>query len=1064
MKATMKIKSNALLTYLIVAILIFFQAFFANAELQNVSCVEGINFNLDPIFRLDSGVSSATGFFVSKDGLFLTNQHVIDDDFGTKKPQKDSQLQGIISFYKTECNGNLCDNIEYEEEPLNFFVDFELVAFGDETYNYVLDDTDAFITYDFALLRVKEFDSISDNGIKLNTRGYLKLNNLIPAKGDTLQFAGFPNSCDNIDYDPMTYNLGAIFEFEDTDHPEKVGRYVRFSATSGPGASGSPVFDSKNNLVALLNRGRVNLPLFKDYSEALFISSIWNQIKQFFPPTPPIITLDKPADHLSGVVRIAAKTEEQQGEGITKLIYKIDGQEIETVNFNNVDSVEHTIIWDSSKYACYSQNSEITVEAYDNDSNDADSPTTPSVGTLAVAIMNNPVINIVNKPVTLNKNTFFDLEGYLTADGNGIDAELVCAAIGGTASQACANTAQDGYFSIDTLQAPSNPGTYVITIHSTLDAGCPVSETIPISVVDPATGYDLAVSTFTEVIDYIVEPGESIQLSANFVNNGDFPQELSVNWYFYPPGSGTPSQKFEGISYGEILPTHVVPGSQRFTLGEDAATGFWNVMVLVSTDKDEDLSNNMIETSFYVGDRTDSFYRYTLHNEIQREYTAESYSGYSVEVKAVQDSDCRTLYSINGNEETLYPNDMFTVNNEQMIFIHDGCSPVYNDADWALFKLFSSPPDYIYTMTAKNNVVYPGGNVVFQFSEKPRNCAVISEYKDGSIIEDWNFDTKNVDGIDEFVFNVPEDAVPKQYEALIKFDFYDVGEKLAQKVEFEVLSKHDVRLSNLLPVNGFEIETGKVVSISADLTSVKGIDEIAAVSLVIKNQTDTIYTSASSIRIIGTTTAKFQTNWDTIGIVPGSYTVELRVDINDDSDLSNNFLSSSINIVEASVNPPPLADSGGPYEGQVYKPVLLNADNSSDDGSIVQYEWDLDGDGVYETVTTEPTFSHTWTEVYSGKINLKVTDNLGAFATTDTTVIISLLTTLIGDLNEDGVVDIFDLVLVSGSFGRQTGDSILPAWIDIGDGSAADLADINNDGLVNTADLELVSGHFGEIK
>jgi Ca2+-binding EF-hand superfamily protein len=57
----------------------------------------------------------------------------------------------------------------------------------------------------------------------------------------------------------------------------------------------------------------------------------------------------------------------------------------------------------------------------------------------------------------------------------------------------------------------------------------------------------------------------------------------------------------------------------------------------------------------------------------------------------------------------------------------------------------------------------------------------------------------------------------------------------------------------------------------------------------------------------------------------------------------------------------------------------------------------------------------------------------------------------VGDVNADGMVDVYDLILVSSAFGSsQTKKEWNPN------------ADINNDNIIDIYDLILVASHFGE--
>ena len=59
--------------------------------------------------------------------------------------------------------------------------------------------------------------------------------------------------------------------------------------------------------------------------------------------------------------------------------------------------------------------------------------------------------------------------------------------------------------------------------------------------------------------------------------------------------------------------------------------------------------------------------------------------------------------------------------------------------------------------------------------------------------------------------------------------------------------------------------------------------------------------------------------------------------------------------------------------------------------------------------------------------------------------------TLVGDVNGDGVVDIYDVVMVAVAFGSKPGD---PNW--------NQAADLNDDAMVDIYDVVTVSSYFGE--
>jgi PKD repeat protein len=89
-------------------------------------------------------------------------------------------------------------------------------------------------------------------------------------------------------------------------------------------------------------------------------------------------------------------------------------------------------------------------------------------------------------------------------------------------------------------------------------------------------------------------------------------------------------------------------------------------------------------------------------------------------------------------------------------------------------------------------------------------------------------------------------------------------------------------------------------------------------------------------------------------------TVEVTVTVVDSGGQTANASATTTVVVPPS---PPTAALDAPAEAAVNRSVTLDASNASDEGTITEYRWDVDGDGEIEQTTTAPTLAHTYTEV-----------------------------------------------------------------------------------------------------
>jgi PKD repeat protein len=153
------------------------------------------------------------------------------------------------------------------------------------------------------------------------------------------------------------------------------------------------------------------------------------------------------------------------------------------------------------------------------------------------------------------------------------------------------------------------------------------------------------------------------------------------------------------------------------------------------------------------------------------------------------------------------------------------------------------------------------------------------------------------------------------------------------------------------------------------------------------------------------------------------------------------------------LNQPPIADVNGPYYGYEGSLVVFNASTSYDpDGDILEYRWDFNNNGIWDTGWSSNTYSeYTWYDDYHGEVVVEVSD--AEFTDIDTTTVTVYNVAPIVNTSTNQTIDEGDTVYLSGSFTD-------PGWNDthtiewnFGDGETAT-------GTLNTSHIYGDDGEF----
>ncbi|MEN8262198.1 MAG: PKD domain-containing protein [Nitrospirota bacterium] len=112
----------------------------------------------------------------------------------------------------------------------------------------------------------------------------------------------------------------------------------------------------------------------------------------------------------------------------------------------------------------------------------------------------------------------------------------------------------------------------------------------------------------------------------------------------------------------------------------------------------------------------------------------------------------------------------------------------------------------------------------------------------------------------------------------------------------------------------------------------------------------------------------------------GSYNARLRVTDNSGSSVISGIVTVT---VDGQINQPPVISSvsATPSTGKVPLTVTLSADASDSDETNIRYEWDFDGNGIYDAEIVSNPVTYVYNSPGNYPVRVRVTDNDGSTAT-----------------------------------------------------------------------------------
>ena len=512
-------------------------------------------------------------------------------------------------------------------------------------------------------------------------------------------------------------------------------------------------------------------------------------------------------------------------------------------------------------------------------------------------------------PSTTVKSTW-SVSGNIT-DGNGnnvVGASVNVFLSGYSQSWGSDTTDSNGNYSINNIPAPSNDGSYIITIEASAGETTGSNSSQTLTVTDPKEGHDLALGGF-EVDPMSITPGGTLTLVAKGITNkGENNEEFDLIFELKYPDGSLCASKTKHLSLEE---GHSLDWQSETLSSNSSVSGNYTAIVRIDCPYDIKPEDNESSLSVYVG-------------QIQN-YT--QYKGDYVDCDNANPTMTYAIYKLN----VLYMGTYFradVLKNNSIIAsaVRFDCDvPHYFDGNQLL--VFCEMSDVHYAsafMGTPNTVPFTYTPSTPHFSQGSSGimvveCSTSEEFQnfqssdifltdDASIIRNWyKGQSPHYDWHVERQFDIPATQSTGTYTAWFEDTLVGGAYVYLKKIDFVIEKGHDAFVNSISTkvggVEKTEFDIGEDVTITANVGVSGGYTEEVNVVLSITGPNDYYYPDSkdrieSKATISSTSQDIAFDPWNTSGLMPGNYTISVTANMGADINSGNNTKTKAVVIKE----------------------------------------------------------------------------------------------------------------------------------------------------------------------